>query len=378
MDGKALPRVEIKDGDKGTFVALFATFNQRDSDGDVTLPGAFEDGKNIVVSSYGHGSWEGQLPVGDAVIKQTDTEAQAHGQFYLDTTAGLDTWRTVKRQAAKGLGQWSYGYDPADAFPGEFEGQPVRYLKRVTTYEVSPVLLGAGIGTQTLNVKSQQRDQRDPEVTVVTGSEWKAAIRAHEAATTTAAWDAGAVVKGIAAGVSVTQLRGVFAWVDPNGDPEAKSSYRFPHHTGVDGPANMRACVAGIAALNGGRGGSTIPQADRQGVYDHLAAHLRDGDRQPPELSAGAAGSLKLADEMALVLSDLSSLRARATEVLALRERKNRAPLSQVSQEFLTWISEELAGLRTLLSPQDELAREYLRHVQLQDSLRGHDAIPGA
>ena len=42
----------------------------------------------------------------------------------------------------------------------------------------------------------------------------------------------------------------------------------------------------GIGVLNGGRGGTTIPDADRQGVWNHLAKHLRDADLTPPELKS--------------------------------------------------------------------------------------------
>ena len=38
--------------------------------------------------------------------------------------------------------------------PGTVEGKAVQFLKKLKVHEVSPVLLGAGIGTQTLSVKS--------------------------------------------------------------------------------------------------------------------------------------------------------------------------------------------------------------------------------
>jgi hypothetical protein len=58
------------------------------------------------------------------------------------------------------------------------------------------------------------------------------------------------------------------------------------HHelddNGVVGAANIRACVSGITTLNGARG--TIPDSDRQSVYNHLAAHIRDSGSEPPEM----------------------------------------------------------------------------------------------
>lgn len=152
---KALTRVEIKDADKGEFAAVFSTFNVKDSDGDVTVPGAFEDGARIVVSAYGHTSWEGALPVGKGAIRTTKTEAIAEGSFFIDTIAGADTFKVVKELAEANLGEWSYGYDVVKSSFGEHEGEQVRFLESLRAFEVSPVLRGAGVNTRTLTVKSK-------------------------------------------------------------------------------------------------------------------------------------------------------------------------------------------------------------------------------
>jgi hypothetical protein len=162
MDVKRVhTQVEIKDADKGEFLAVIATLNVKDSDGDVTLPGAFEDGAKVVVSAYGHSSWMGALPVGDGVIQATTDkrrsdylQAKVAGQFYLDTTVGRDTFTTVKNLAAKGLGDWSYGYDPLKASFGEHDGDQVRFLEKLKVFEASPVLQGAGVDTRTVLAKA--------------------------------------------------------------------------------------------------------------------------------------------------------------------------------------------------------------------------------
>lgn len=151
MDTKSL-RVTVKDAAAGQVTAVFSTFNVIDSDGDVTLPGAFQDGAQVLISAYGHTSWDGALPVGKGVIHTTDQEAVLDGQFFMDTGAGADTFAVVKEIGS--MGQWSYGYDPKEYSYGEFEGADVRFLKALTVHEVSPVLLGAGVGTRTLSAKS--------------------------------------------------------------------------------------------------------------------------------------------------------------------------------------------------------------------------------
>ena len=71
MSTKSLGRFEVKDADKGQVAAVFSTFDVVDLDGDVTKSGAFEDGAEVVISAYGHQSWQGMLPVGKGTIRQT-------------------------------------------------------------------------------------------------------------------------------------------------------------------------------------------------------------------------------------------------------------------------------------------------------------------
>lgn len=351
MNTKRLAHVEIKSEDRGEVEAVFSTFNVVDSDGDVTHPDAFEAGVVVPISAYGHQSWAGALPVGKGRIRVTGSEAVLDGKFFLDTTTGRDTFQTVKALAAEGLGEWSYGYDVLDSDRGDFDGQPVRFLKRLKVNEVSPVLVGAGVNTRTLAVKGADRQEGTvPDPTVV---EYKAAIRPHSSAVTARPWDAAGVVAGIPAEASVTDLRTVYAWVDSNGDPEAKGSYRFPHHHGVGGPANVRALIAGIAALNGARGGTAVPEADRKGIYNHLAGHLRDADREPPELRSAEDRHLKLHEEAIKALAGVDDYLASAERVAALRAEKGKA-LSQINLEALEWVGEDL---RRVLTKHAELVR---------------------
>ncbi len=114
------------------------------------------------------------------------------------------------------------------------------------------------------------------------------AIPYTKTATTDGAWDAGANEKRLPS--KKAALRASHAWMDAGGDPDTKSSYKFPHHeigsTGTVGAANTRACSAIIAALNGGRGGAKIPDADRKGVFAHAAGHLKAAGKDVPELKS--------------------------------------------------------------------------------------------
>lgn len=333
MDTKSF-HVEIKDAAKGEVEALFSTYNVIDKDGDVTMPGAFTDGAPTKISAYGHASWSGVLPVGKGTIHDTGSGAVLKGQFFLDTTAGKDTFTTVKELGV--LQEWSYGYDVLEYSYGEFEGRNVRFLKKLKVHEVSPVLIGAGIGTMTMSAKSA------PAAKAVVR-----AIPVHETATATGPWDGPKTAAALAEDLRPSQLRTVYAWVDPDGDPEAKSSYDFPHHHGVGGPANLRACMAGIAALNGAKG-AALSDDDRQAVWEHLASHLKDADREPPQLRDRGTSPTKFADELLEGLAGLSGLIDSAARVVALRAQKGKK-LSQVNAEILDWIGDDLARLKALI-----------------------------
>ena len=149
---KQLSHVEIKSPNEGQVSAVFSTFNVLDWDNDVTLPGAFEDGAEVVISGYQHTSWGGALPVGKGRIRTTKSEAILDGQFFLSTSAGRDTFSVVRELGPRQ--QWSYGFDIEEADTGRFDGEEVQFLKRLKVFEVSPVLRGAGVNTRTLAVKA--------------------------------------------------------------------------------------------------------------------------------------------------------------------------------------------------------------------------------
>lgn len=152
MEHKSI-QIKLNEEKEGTFTARIATLNVIDYDGDVTLPGAFPDGKQVLVSAYQHGSWMGELPVGKAVIREAKGEVLADGEFNLNTESGREHYQAVKFAGI--LQEWSYGFEIKDSDTGEFEGQDVRFLKAVEPYEISPVLLGAGVGTATVAIKQE-------------------------------------------------------------------------------------------------------------------------------------------------------------------------------------------------------------------------------
>lgn len=228
---KALSGLKITDADKGLVTAVFSTFNVKDHDGDVTLPGAFADGAEVRISAYNHESWKGALPVGKATIHQDDEKAWFDGQFFLDTQAGEETFKVIK-----GLGdlqEYSYGFDVLEGEPGVFDGENVQFLKRLKVHEVSPVLLGAGIGTRTLAVKG--RDMKFSEhATAVMADVDELTARADEIKAMRAekGKDLGDSAKALLEGVdaALTRLREVMASEPPKDNTQADLARELARH----------------------------------------------------------------------------------------------------------------------------------------------------
>lgn len=94
------------------------------------------------------------------------------------------------------------------------------------------------------------------------------AIASHDTATADTAWDGPAAVA--AAPNEAAVLRYMHAWMDAEGDPDAKSSYKFPHHARAGAPANMAACRNAMSRLPQ----ADIPEGDRAGVERHIRNHM--------------------------------------------------------------------------------------------------------
>ncbi len=80
----------------------------------------------------------------------------------------------------------------------------------------------------------------------------------------------------------VGDLKKICTWFDSE-DSDVKSGYKLPHHKAVGYKAVWRGVAAAMAALLGARGGVKIPDGDRKGVYNHLAKHYEQFDKEAPD-----------------------------------------------------------------------------------------------
>jgi len=122
-------------------------------------------------------------------------------------------------------------------------------------------------------------------VPVISSKDWPLAPKDR-------AWDADAAemrIRKWAGGpdkekVKWSKYKSCFLWYDSD-NPEDFGSYKFPYCDIIDGGPKVvfKACAAIIGAVNGARGGTKIPPADRKGVYNQAAKQYKRFDEDPPE-----------------------------------------------------------------------------------------------
>ena len=273
--------IEIRKVDKaqGIIEAFVNTMNVRDSDGDVIEPTAFDKSisNNLPIPVLlGHDQHQIVGKVFDAQSVESEDGAfrlYAKMQMNMETDAGRDAFSNV---AGEYVREWSVGFNlPDGAVSTEGRGkEQTRRIKELDWVETSAVVRGASPDTATIDAKNAKANR---------------AIATHTTETTSGSWAASASRSALSNDTDT--LRGAYAWVSADGKPDSRSSYKFIHHhveDGKVGAANVRACSGGIGILNGGRGGANIPKSDRERVYKHLAKHIKDAGKKPPDLLSGS------------------------------------------------------------------------------------------
>jgi len=174
------------------------------------------------------------------------------------------------------------------------------------------------------------------------------------------------------------RIAGHFAWA-PKNPPDRFTDLKLPHHNPDDHAVNWRGVVAAMASLFGARGGVDIPAEDRRKVYEHLAEHYREFDREPPEFKALE----ELAAELKTILQEEATSKEEADEALKSLnpEQQNMEEVERIKQletansELATKVSElearikELEEENTKLKEANEkLSEEVKQYVEREKS----------
>jgi hypothetical protein len=304
---KSMQSVEVKADDSGQVEAVFATLGVVDHDGDVLTKGAFTDGAPVVISAYGHRSHIGELPIGKGRIVMSDTEARLHGQFFLDTTHGLDAFRTVKALSdGDSLQEWSFSLRDIESHTEKVDGRDANVITKVSVKEVSPVLEGAGIATRTLAAKNATTKRSARQVEAALLGAGRARWEGDEVAV--ADWDGH---RGTAT-YSVTAPTGTARLVQVSYAPD----------------------------------GANVTLGDDEADVDLVTEYVPKGAR--------------FVDQAAVVLADLTKLTERAIEVAAMRGDKGKGLSAetvvvlaalQAQADKLKTVVEHSAAVRHMLTP---------------------------
>lgn len=149
----------LKLGAAGSVSAAFSVFGNIDGDNEIVMPGAIEDGAEIVISQFNHASWQPAiLPIGKGRIRTTRDSAIVEADMF-DIPAARDTITVLKGLGESG--RWSFGFDVLNFNDVTAEGRRVRLLTKLRVHEASPVLVPANDATRTLAVSVAGDDDPD-------------------------------------------------------------------------------------------------------------------------------------------------------------------------------------------------------------------------
>jgi len=162
------------------------------------------------------------------------------------------------------------------------------------------------------------------------------------------AWDGPAQV----AAADVDDLKIMATFVEQTDEELKKGDFKLPHHREKGSHAVVfRGVVAAMGALLGSSGGVDIPDSDRRGVYNHLAKHYREFDKEPPEFKAVEDQTLK---DSALMLDGDGKIK----NVLELLTGQLKSSLKETA-ELRKAVTEQSAQIEELTS---DITRNRLPH----------------
>jgi hypothetical protein len=180
---------EIKDAEKGEIAAKVATLGVVDKDRDIIRKSALPKAAKVAMSSWGHDAVFGARPAGSGKLKTVGNDLVFEGRAFLKTWNGRETFETLKEFPEA---EWSFGFhitewdDPSDE---ERKAGAVRIITKMEAFEVSPVLLGAGIGTGTTSIKAasqadgaaEEPEPVNPELAIIAEAVTKQVLAQREA-----------------------------------------------------------------------------------------------------------------------------------------------------------------------------------------------------
>lgn len=144
--------------EEGQFTAYASVFGNKDSYGDVVMPGAFKGtlerwaAKDAVIPLlFGHNMSDPDFNIGHVDAVEDDHGLLVTGYLDLEQPKAAATYRALKGGR---LNQMSFAYDVIDGARVTRDGDEVYELRELELFEVSVVTVGANQETEILAVKA--------------------------------------------------------------------------------------------------------------------------------------------------------------------------------------------------------------------------------
>lgn len=230
----------------------------------------------------------------------------------------------IKKMYEQGfLKAWSVGFIPGiESTQKDNVGGTLNELLEVSAVAVpaNAMALMKGFSESESQIETELKDWIDQElevkdiedeVSVKTVVPYKAFTTAPE----TESWNAAKAQKeSWGDGTHPEKYAKIHAWYDgeakskdKNGYPTEKGAYKLPHHNANDDVV-WRGVAAAMGALLGSRGGVNIPDAERKGVYDHLAKHYKQFNKFVPSFKEYNSVELKNLEDEGIILSETENV----------------------------------------------------------------------
>jgi HK97 family phage prohead protease len=296
--------------------------------------------KNPVVL-WGHNVREERPPIGKATKVWLDgvrkKKLMFNIKFDLGDTFAADIFRKVKEGFVNTV---SVGFMPTESEPIEKEQagpfSPQRYLKQellelsFVPVPANPEALAAikSMGIEPIELK----DLYPVETRGVIPFKDLGIAPIGES------WDG----PGEKAKADVSTLKKISAWFDSE-NADNKGAYKLPHHKSDGQKAVFRGVAAAMGALLGARGGVDIPDSDKRGVYNHLAKHYKQFDKEAPDFKMIEDQVLKLVEEEITALSVEREEKHQVRLIKkVIKQRKIATPIEKYIIEALKKIDKSL------------------------------------
>ena len=289
--------------------------------------------KNPVVL-WGHNVREERPPIGKAVKVWLDGVRKKKLSFDIKFDLADEFAAEIYRKVKEGfLSTVSVGFLPLENEPmNKDDGgffSPQRYLKQ-ELLELSFVPVPANpealTAFKSMGIKLVKLEDLYPQE-----SDNVIPFEDKGIAPITEGWDE----PGEVAKVDLASLYEMAAW-RYNEDEREKNNYKFIHHRAEDHKVVWRGLCSAMALLLGAKGGVDIPQEDQEGVYEHLAQHYHEFEKEPPEFKMVENQVLKGLDEEINTLSLEREDKYQVRLIKKLINLNKQRPASNIEKDIIT------------------------------------------